>query len=374
MAGIYIHIPFCKQACHYCDFHFSTSLQHKQALVDAICKEIELRKDYLDTKELSSIYFGGGTPSLLGKDELDSILNTIRKFFTILPDAEITLEANPDDLTQQKTDELKAAGINRLSIGIQSFLDEHLTLMNRSHNSAQAIEGVKNAQRSDINNISIDLIYGLPNLTIEKWEHNLQQAFSLNVQHLSAYCLTVEKKTALNHFIQNKTITLPEEPIVLEQFNMLMEQSAKHGFIHYEISNFCQEGMYAKHNSSYWKNANYLGIGPSAHSYNGNSRQWNGSNNALYIKGIEENKPAFEKEILSDADKFNEYIMTGLRTIWGIDLSFIKHTYGEEILKSMLTETNPYIKDGYVQQNKETVTLTHKGKFIADKIASDLFI
>ena len=374
MAGIYIHIPFCKQACHYCDFHFSTSLQNKEALVDALCKEIEMRKDYLNTNELSSVYFGGGTPSLLSKADLDKIFKVIQKHFTIAVDAEITLEANPDDLTAKKTNELKAAGINRLSIGIQSFLDEHLVLMNRSHTSLQAVEAVNNAKKSGIKNISIDLIYGLPNLSPEKWESNLAQAFSLNVSHLSAYCLTIEKKTALNRFVQNKTIILPEEPIVLEQFTALMAQTAKHGFIHYEISNFCKEGMFAKHNSSYWKNGSYLGIGPSAHSYNGDSRQWNIANNALSIKGIEANEPAFEKEVLTDANKFNEYIMTGLRTVWGIDLDFIKTTFGRKTFNHIINETKEYIDAGYIQQNGENVTLTQKGKFLADKIASDLFI
>jgi oxygen-independent coproporphyrinogen-3 oxidase len=374
LAGICIHIPFCKQACHYCDFHFSTSTKNKEALVDALCREIEIRKDYTGTKEISTIYFGGGTPSLLSKADLEKIFKTINKHFIIVKDAEITLEANPDDLTFTKTEELKAAGINRLSIGIQSFLDEHLVLMNRSHTSTQATEAVKNAQRSGINNISIDLIYGLPNLSTEKWEYNLQQAFALNVSHLSAYCLTVEKRTALNKFIQNKTIILPEEPIVLEQFKMLMEQSQKNGFIHYEISNFCKEGMYAKHNSNYWKNEKYLGIGPSAHSYDGKSRQWNIANNSLYIKAIEINKPAFEKEDLSEADKFNEYVMTRLRTIWGIDLGFVKNTFGETVLTGLLNESKEYIATGYMQQDRENVTLTQKGKFIADKIASDLFI
>lgn len=374
MAGLYIHIPFCKQACHYCDFHFSTSLSNKESLVNALCREIEIRKDYLGTKELTSVYFGGGTPSLLSAADLNKIFGAIQKHFTLSPDAEITLEANPDDLTKAKTDELKAAGINRLSIGIQSFLDEHLVLMNRSHNATQAIEAVKNAQQSGITNISIDLIYGLPNLSPEKWACNMQQAFSLGVAHLSAYCLTIEKKTALNRFVQNKTIILPEEPIVLEQFSMLMAQTAKHGFIHYEISNFCKEGMYAEHNSSYWKNDSYLGIGPSAHSYNGNSRQWNIANNALYIKGIEAVEPAFEKEELTDADKFNEYIMTRLRTIWGVDLVFVKNTFGEDIFANLQNEAKEYIDSGYMQQKGENVTLTKEGKFIADKIASDLFI
>jgi oxygen-independent coproporphyrinogen-3 oxidase len=374
LAGIYIHIPFCKQACHYCDFHFSTSLRNKEALVDAICKEIELRKDYLNTKELSTIYFGGGTPSLLSSADLEKIFNAIGSHFTIAQSAEITLEANPDDLTKTKTDELKASGINRLSIGIQSFLDEHLVLMNRSHTSKQAIEAVKNAKKSGIHNMSIDLIYGLPNLSPEKWKHNLSQAFSLNVSHLSAYCLTIEKKTALNRFVENKTITLPEEPVVLEQFETLMEQAGKNGFIHYEISNFGKEGMFAKHNSNYWKSELYLGVGPSAHSYDSKSRQWNIANNALYIKGVESGELKFEKEELTEANKFNEYIMTGLRTIWGIDMEHVKATFGRRIMNNLLNGTKEYMDAGYMQQNGENVTLTQKGKFLADKIASDLFI
>jgi len=374
LAGIYIHIPFCKQACHYCDFHFSTSLRNKEELVSALCKEIELRKDYPGTKQISTIYFGGGTPSLLTKAEIKQILETIRNNFEVDKNAEITLEANPDDLNASKTDDLADAGINRLSIGIQSFLDEHLQLMNRSHTSVQATDAVKNAQKSGIKNISIDLIYGLPNLTEEKWKYNLGQAFSLDVPHLSAYCLTVEKKTALNHLIKNKSIILPEEPVVLEQFETLMEEAGKHRFTHYEISNFCKENMYSRHNSSYWKNETYLGIGPSAHSYDGISRQWNIANNPLYIKGVNAAEPAFEKEFLSEADKFNEYVMTRLRTIWGIDLDFVESNFGKPILEEMLTDSKQYFEQGYIQQNKETVTLTRKGKFLADKIASDLFI
>jgi len=374
LAGIYIHIPFCKQACHYCDFHFSTSLSSKTTLVDALCTEIEARKDYLETKELSTVYFGGGTPSLLDKLAIEKLLGTISKHFTLTKNAEITLEANPDDLNTQKTNELKATGINRLSIGIQSFLDEHLLLMNRSHTSAQAITAVKNAKKSGIENISIDLIYGLPSLSLAKWKHNLEQAFSLDVPHLSSYCLTVEKKTALNKFVENRTIALPAEQIVLEQFEVLMEEAAKHNFVHYEISNFCKENMYSRHNSSYWKSDSYLGIGPSAHSYNGISRQWNIANNVLYIKGINAAEQVFEKEILTDANRFNEYIMTRLRTIWGIDLRFIETNFGRKVLNNMLNSIKEYIDAGFMQENKENVTLTQKGKFLADKIASDLFI
>jgi len=343
-------------------------------LIDALCKEIELQKDYLPEKELSTVYFGGGTPSLLNKTDLDTIFKAISKYFTIVNNAEITLEANPDDLSKQKTDELKASGINRLSIGIQSFIDEHLILMNRSHTSAQVTNAVKNAQKSGIENISIDLIYGLPDLSPNKWKQNLEKAFSLNVPHLSAYCLTVEKKTALNKFVQNKTIILPEERIVLEQFDTLMTEAGKHNFIHYEISNFCKEDMFSRHNSSYWKSDSYLGIGPSAHSYNGSSRQWNIANNALYIKGITAAEPVFEKETLTEANRFNEYIMTRLRTIWGIDLKFIEATFGKNVLGKMTERAKEYIDAGFMEQNKENVTLTMKGKFLADKIASDLFI
>jgi oxygen-independent coproporphyrinogen-3 oxidase len=374
LAGIYIHIPFCKKACHYCDFHFSTSLHNKDTLVESLCKEIGLRKDYLSTKELSTIYFGGGTPSLLSLPDLTIIFEAIREHFTILPDAEITLEANPDDLTPQKIEELAKAGVNRLSIGIQSFFDEHLALMNRTHAMKQAIEAVKEAQRSGIKNISIDLIYGLPGLTLEKWNQNLQQAFELNVPHLSAYCLTVEKRTALHHMVKEKQIVLPEEFVITEQFNMLVNESAKNGFIHYEISNFCKENMYSRHNSSYWKNAQYLGIGPSAHSFNESSRQWNIANNALYIKALKGNELFFEKEILSEADKFNEYVMTRLRTIWGMDLAFVKKSFGETTLQLFLQESQHYIDAGYIQHTNENITLTQKGKLIADKIASDLFI
>ena len=374
MAGIYIHIPFCKKACHYCDFHFSTSLSSKEALVESLCSEIVQRKDYLGKKELSTIYFGGGTPSLLSLEDLKKIFDTIRQYYTILPDAEITLEANPDDLTLKKIEELVKAGINRLSIGIQSFFDEHLVLMNRSHTSIQAFEAVRQAQKAGINNISIDLIYGLPGLTMEKWNENLQKAFELCVPHISAYCLTVEKRTALHHMVNEKQVILPDEPIVTEQFNMLVGETAKNGFIHYEISNFCKEGMYSRHNSSYWKNEHYLGIGPSAHSFDEDSRQWNISHNALYIKALENNETYFEKEILTDTDKFNEYVMTRLRTIWGIDLDFVRNSFGESKLESFLRESKQYVDSGYIQHTNENITLTQKGKLIADRIASDLFI
>lgn len=374
MAGIYIHIPFCKKACHYCDFHFSTSLKNKEALVDALCSEIGMRHDYLENKKLSTIYFGGGTPSLLTSSELDKIISTIREYFEVIPNAEITLEANPDDLTPEKIKELKASGINRLSIGIQSFFDDDLQRMNRSHSAQQAIDAVKNAISYGINNISIDLIYGLPNLTKEKWVHNLQQAFQLNVTHLSAYCLTIEEGTAFNHFLHKGKITLPTEPETIEQFELLMIEAAKHDFIHYEISNFCKAGKQSRHNSSYWTNEHYLGIGPSAHSYNGISRQFNVANNIKYIKGISSGILDMEIEMLTPANKFNEYVMTRLRTIWGINPAFISEQFGKETLTTFLSGAEPYLVSGSLQWQQDNLILTQKGKLLADKIASDLFV
>ena len=381
MSGIYIHIPFCKKACHYCDFHFSTSLQNKELLVDALCKEIDDRHDYLTDKKLSTIYFGGGTPSLLSTSELNKIISKIKECFDVTPNIEITLEANPDDLTAEKIKEITDAGINRLSIGIQSFFDEDLEGMNRSHNAKQAIQAVENAKSGGINNISIDLIYGLPKSPnpingekgMEKWAYNLEQAFKLDVPHLSAYCLTIEEKTAFNQFLRKGKITLPPEPETIKHFELLMSEAEKHGFIHYEISNFCKEGQQSKHNSSYWADEHYLGIGPSAHSYNGVSRQFNVANNSLYIKGINAGAPEFEMEILTEANKFNEYIMTRLRTIWGISPGFISKGFGEGTLNIFLSGAEPYISSGHLQWKQDSLILTQKGKLLADKIASDLF-
>lgn len=343
-------------------------------MVDAICKEMDVRQNYLQDKNLSTIYFGGGTPSLLNGSELSKIISKIKVHFEIVPNAEITLEANPDDLTLEKIKELKDAGINRLSIGIQSFFDEDLERMNRSHTAKQAIEAVENAKSGGINNISIDLIYGLPNLTKEKWAYNLEQAFKLDVSHLSAYCLTIEEKTAFNHFLRKGKIKLPAEPETIEQFEMLMSEAEKHHFIHYEISNFCKEGLQSRHNSSYWMNEHYLGIGPSAHSYNGVSRQFNVANNMKYIKGMDAGIPDFEMEILTEENKFNEYIMTRLRTAWGISPGFITGSFGEKSLNIFLSGAEPYISSGHLQWKQDSLILTKKGKLLADKIASDLFV
>lgn len=343
-------------------------------MVITLCREIELRKDYLPNKNIDTLYFGGGTPSLLNQADIEKLIDTVKRNLNLAHYAEITLETNPDDLSLQKLQELKSAGINRLSIGIQSFYDEDLSLMNRSHTAEQAITAVKNAQRTGFQNISIDLIYGLPNLTPERWEHNLKAAFELNVPHLSAYSLTIEERTAFNHFVKQKKIQLPSEPVVIEQFHTLIEKTQQQGFIHYEISNFAKEEMYSKHNSSYWKNEHYLGIGPSAHSYNGSSRQWNIANNSIYIERVKSGEPWYEVETLSEADKYNEYIMTRLRTIWGIDTSHVKKTFGAEQLQSLLEQSQPYVSSGHILHKGESITLTEKGKLLADKIASDFFI
>lgn len=383
MAGIYIHIPFCKQACHYCDFHFSTSLQNKDAFISSLKKEILLQKDYFNNSlslmqgegrgEVSTIYFGGGTPSLLSKNELLDIFDCLKNNFQINFDAEITLEANPDDLTEDKIKELKDTPINRLSIGIQSFYDEDLKLMNRAHSAEESIKAVKLAQESGFDNITIDLIYGIPGLTDHRWRNNLQIAFALNVNHISAYCLTIEPKTALAYQIKTGLVNNVDEQNGSEQFEIMLEAMHNNDFMQYEISNFCKNGAFSKHNSNYWKKENYLGLGPSAHSYNGTSRQWNVSNNALYIKSIEKGELNFEKELLSIEQRYNEYIMTALRTIWGLDLDYLEHNFGKDYLEYCLKEVEHYIKSENVLAEENKLYLSDKGKLIADKIASDLF-
>jgi oxygen-independent coproporphyrinogen III oxidase len=373
MAGIYIHIPFCKQACNYCDFHFSTSLNNKDLFLIALQKEIEMQKNYLGTGKISTIYLGGGTPSLLNQKELLSIFETLHKHFDIDPDAEITLEANPDDLTEKKIKEIKTTQVNRFSIGIQSFYNDDLQLMNRAHNAEEALNAINNVQESGFENISIDLIYGIPTLTEHKWRNSLQIAFALDVKHISAYCLTVEPKTALAHAVKTGKIKNVDEDQSAAHFEIMLEGMKKNHFIQYEISNFCKEGYYSRHNSSYWLKERYLGLGPSAHSYNGINRQWNVSNNAVYIREIENDRLKFEKEELTPAQRFNEYILTSIRTIWGTDLQFIEENFGEEFKLKTLKEAAKYITTSDLVNEKNKLFLTDKGKLIADRISSDLF-
>lgn len=384
MSGIYIHIPFCKQACHYCDFHFSTSLKNKDSFLKALKKEIELQKEYLSPSILQfdrgvredgvrSIYFGGGTPSLLSQSELMDIFDALNKHFKISADAEITLEANPDDLTSTKIKEFKGTPINRLSIGIQSFYDEDLKLMNRAHNSKEALSAVKASQDKGFENITIDLIYGIPTLTNEKWKHNLRTAFDLEVKHISSYCLTVEPKTALAHLVKEGKIKNVDEQQSADQFEIMLEEMKKNNFLQYEISNFCKDNFFSRHNSNYWLKEYYLGLGPSAHSYNGDSRQSNISNNALYIQALEKNKIPFEEEILTTSQRYNEYILTSLRTMWGTDLNYIEDHFGKDYLVYCLSEAEKSITTGEIKNEKNKLFLTDKGKLFADKIAGNLF-
>ncbi len=343
-------------------------------MLEAMRKEIGLRSDYLGTNQLSTIYFGGGTPSLLTGDELKGIFETIHRNFSVDPDAEITLEANPDDLTAARLDEIKSAGVNRLSIGIQSFSDEDLKYLNRVHNAMQAYDVVRLAQDRGFDNISIDLIYGIPTLSEETWEKNMDTAFSLNVKHLSCYSLTVEPRTALAKLIRDRKIKEVDDELSAIHFAMLMDRAAWSGYEHYEISNFAKPGSYSRHNTSYWNGEPYLGIGPSAHSYNKVSRQWNISNNPQYIRNIDEGIVPFEREELSDEEKFNEYILTSLRTIWGISLRKLFLEFGEKSAMEFQRNIIPLLDDEQIELQGENLVLTRRGKFFADRIASDLFL
>ncbi|WP_425657447.1 radical SAM family heme chaperone HemW [Tenacibaculum ascidiaceicola] len=385
MAGIYLHIPFCKQACYYCDFHFSTSLKKKEELVSCLVKELELRKEELLNETIETIYFGGGTPSLLFINEIELLLNTISKNYTVIEDPEITLEANPDDLSEEKIIELSKTPINRLSIGIQSFFEEDLQLMNRAHNAQEARKCLSVATRY-FNNITIDLIYGVPNMSNERWRENLQIAFDFGINHISSYALTVEPKTALDSFIKQGKYPDVDEAEAKEHFDILVAETAKNGFVHYEISNFGKPDYFSKHNTSYWLGKKYIGIGPSAHSFNKTHRSWNVANNAKYIKTIQEGNLPLEQEELTKEDQFNEYLMTGLRTIWGVSLEKITQEFGEEFRKSLLKNAEKFINQGLlVIENelkkpdsdnnvKKVLKTTSKGKFLADGLASELFI
>jgi len=348
MAGIYIHIPFCKQACHYCNFHFSTSLRHRYDMVEAICKEISLQKDFLVDKELTSIYFGGGTPSLLKSDEIIKILDSLCQYYTWKDDIEITLEANPDDITSSKITALRNSGINRLSVGIQSFIDRELEICNRAHNANESLNAVKICKDAGINNLSIDLIYGMPQSTQETWQYNIDIALELDVDHISCYALTIESKTALDYLVKNGTIKPLEEIVVSRQYLQLIKYLTSNGYEHYEISNFAKPKKYAVHNTNYWKSVPYLGIGPSAHSYQPTFRQWNISNNSKYLDSIAKGIVPFEKEQTAYADQYNEYVMTRLRTMWGIDIADLEERFNDQ-LYNVQREIAEYIESKYLE-------------------------
>jgi oxygen-independent coproporphyrinogen-3 oxidase len=373
MAGIYIHVPFCKQACTYCNFHFSTNLDLQNDFTVALLKEIELRRAYIQEEIIETIYFGGGTPSLLSSHDIIRILDSVRNHFNIDQDPEITLETNPDDMDPKCLDKWRYAGINRLSVGVQSFFSEDLVWMNRAHNDEQAIQAVENCKKAGFDNFSLDLIYGSPGLTDEKWNVNLQRAISLEPSHLSCYALTVEPKTALHTMIRlKKSITVDPEKQA-SQFLTGIQKLEAAGFEHYEISSFARPGKRSRHNSSYWISKKYLGLGPSAHSFNGNSRQWNISNNALYIKSLMTGQTNFESENLLPRDLLNEYIMTSLRTTEGLDLQHVAEYFGKQ--KGRLLENNAlvYILSNQMEKKHQKLVLTRNGKLFADGIASALF-
>lgn len=384
LAGIYLHIPFCKQACYYCDFHFSTNHSKQQEMVQAISKEISWQKDYLH-EEINTIYFGGGTPSLLKDNEIQLLLEAIYKTFKVGDQPEITLEANPDDLTKAKLNELKRAGINRLSIGIQSFHEQHLRFMNRAHNRLEALACVQDAQAIGLDNLSIDLIYGIPTeyekksassgmYSHEVWQQDLSQAIALQAKHISAYCLTIEPQTVFGKWDKQQKLPTIDEEFAAQQFEILLNTLQAHDYQQYEISNFCLDGWHSKHNSNYWLSVPYIGVGPSAHSFNGKARQYNVRNNAQYVKAIAQRKIPFEQEVLTLEDRINEYLMTSLRTAWGCDLNFLKQACDFDAEKELGAEIQFQKEQGTLYLKKGVIYLTQKGKLLADQITERFFV
>ena len=372
MSGIYIHIPFCKQACHYCDFHFSTSLKKKDELIDALTKELELRKEEFNGTSVDTIYFGGGTPSLLTNIELQSLIDSVYKNYKVSENPEITLEANPDDLSNQRIIELSQSPINRLSIGVQSFFEADLKLMNRAHNANEARTCLEQATKY-FDNISIDLIYGIQGASNAQWVQNIDTALSFNISHISSYALTVEPKTALASFIEKGIIADVDDEQAHEQFHILKERLEAENYIHYELSNFGKEGFFSRNNSAYWQGKSYIGIGPSAHSFNGKQRGWNIRNNTKYINSIQKNQLPIEIETLTETDQYNEYVMTGLRTIWGVSLYKVEEEFGIVFKDYLIEQANVFINQHLLYIEKEHLRVTKKGQFLSDGIASELF-
>ncbi len=372
MPGLYLHIPFCKQACHYCNFHFSTSLRYKDEMVQALLREMEIQRGYLQGATLDTIYLGGGTPSLLDAKDLGLLFDQIYRLFPAIANPEVTLEANPDDLTREKVDALRKSPVNRLSIGIQSFSEEDLRFMNRAHTAGEAQDCIKRVQDAGFENITIDLIYGSPTTSDAQWKKNLDIFFAHHIPHLSPYCLTVEPKTALDHFVKKGTAPPVDEEKASRHFEYLMDAMAARGFEHYEISNFALPGWHSKHNSSYWRGEPYLGIGPSAHSFNGHTRQWNLANNAQYLRALAEGRVPFEVETLTPANRYNEYVMTSLRTQWGCDLEHIR-SLPEDFSQHFLTQIQPFLDSGHAEREGAIFRLTRTGKLVADYLAAECF-
>ena len=372
MAGIYLHVPFCKVKCHYCDFHFSVKLQNRGKLIAAMNQELLVRRSFLENEQVKTIYFGGGTPSVVELEWIEGLLNTMRNTYQIEDTAEITLECNPDDLTVEKLKGYRDLGINRLSIGIQSFDDKVLQFMNRAHSAEQASNAVKMAQDAGFDNLTIDLIYGVPKSTLQSWEKELISMEKLGIPHLSAYCLTIEENTVFGNWQKKGKIEHFGDEDSLKQFQLLIDFANQVGMEQYEISNFAKQGFISQHNSSYWLGENYLGIGPSAHSFNGNERGWNVANNLLYQKSIELGESQYESETLTTQDRFNEYILTRLRTKWGINLRDLERI-SSSMTEEMMPLINSFLEEGLLQISNQILTLTSTGRFMADGISSDLF-
>lgn len=374
MAGIYFHIPFCKQACHYCDFHFSTNLAIREEMVETMKRELQLQQDYLTGEQIETIYFGGGTPSLLTADELNSLMSEARSYFDVIPTAEVTIEANPDDLSLKHLQALRAIGVNRLSIGIQSFQDDVLRFLNRAHNAQSAFECITDSRAAGFQNISIDLIYAIPGQSEEAWAENIRTAIKLSPEHISAYNLTIEPKTVFGNWSSKGRLVPVIEDHAARQLELLVNILDDAGYQQYEISNFSRPGFESKHNSSYWERKMYLGIGPSAHSYNKESRQHNIKNNYTYVKSVREGQIPFEKEILSREDHVNEYLLTTLRTRWGADLTVIRDDYNYDLLSAQKEYVDNLLAQQLATVENNLLKLTTKGRMMADKISSDLFL
>ena len=374
MAGIYVHIPFCKKLCFYCDFYHVISVNDNSAFIDALLKEASLRKDYLESETVSTIYFGGGTPSVFSVKDLGTILNHINKLFRVEQDCEISIELNPDDVLPDYLEGLKDLNINRISMGIQSWRDSDLKMLNRRHDSAQAIKALKDTLDAGFENITIDLIYGIPGMSLKEWESNLDFSLSFDIKHLSAYHLTFEPGTVFGKMLEKGTISEIDENESVAQFNILIEKTESAGFIQYEISNFGKPGYFSLHNSNYWKQVSYLGLGPSAHSFNGYSRQWNIRDLKGYIKLINAGKSFYESEELNSKTRFNEYIMTSLRTMWGIDLEYVEEMFEKEGYDYIINLAGKFKNYGLMKQEKKSLILTNQGKLISDNIISEFMI
>ena len=372
MAGIYIHIPFCAKRCLYCDFFSSTDMQFKTPYIQAIIREMELRKDYIDNEPIETIYFGGGTPSQLGKKDFEKIFDAINRIFDTSQCQEITLEANPDDMTPEYVASLQKLPFNRISMGVQSFQEKDLRFLNRRHNREQAIRAVALCKEHGISNINIDLIYGLPGQTLDEWSLNLEEAIQLDVPHISAYHLIYEERTALYKLLKEGGITPVDEELSVSLFSTLINRLTKAGYFHYEISNFARPGYISQHNSSYWLGKKYIGIGAAAHSYNGSNRLWSVSSLPLYLKGIATETPNVEIEELDENTQYNDFIITRLRTMWGIQLQKIKELFGEEKWNYLKQQAEPYLQQNLLNLQNETLKLSKKGIFISDGIMSDL--